>query len=81
MFECNGETVWRSVSRSRWPKTLDIVDSESANGTRGFQEWVIAFHGAALRPPQSPNYYPAKSVVEWHVREVFQGPERCNAPA
>jgi putative restriction endonuclease len=62
---------------------LNIVVSESANGTRGFQEWVIAFHGEALRPPQSPNYYPDKSVVEWHVREVFQGPERYNnkAPA
>jgi putative restriction endonuclease len=58
---------------------LNIIVSESANGTKGFREWVIAFHGAAIRPPQSPNYYPAKSVVEWHVREVFQGPERYKA--
>jgi putative restriction endonuclease len=60
--------------------TLNIVVSESANGTKGFREWVTAFHGAALRPPQSPKYYPAKSVVEWHVKEVFQGPERYKAP-
>lgn len=60
---------------------LHIIVLESASGTRGFQKRVTAFHGAALRPPQSPSYYPAKSVVEWHVREVFQGPERYEAPA
>jgi putative restriction endonuclease len=59
---------------------VNIVVSESANGTRGFQEEVIAFHGTGIRPPQRPNYYPDKSVVEWHVREVFQGAERYQAP-
>jgi putative restriction endonuclease len=61
--------------------TLNTVVSVNGNGPRGFQKCVIAFHGAALRPPRSPNYYPAKSVVEWHVREVFQGPEGYKVPA
>jgi putative restriction endonuclease len=59
---------------------MNIVAPESANGTKGFREWGVAFRGAAIRPPQSPSYYPAKSVVEWHVKEVFQGPERYKAP-
>ena len=56
--------------------SMSVIVSESANGTRGFQEWVVAYHAKAIRPPQRPNYYPHESWVAWHVREVFQGPGR-----
>jgi putative restriction endonuclease len=58
---------------------LNVMVSESANGTRGFQEWVIAFHGKPIRSPQRPNYYPEHGAVTWHVREVFQAPARYGA--
>ena len=56
--------------------SMSIIVSESANGTRGFQEWVVAYHGKEIRPPQRPNYYPHEDSISWHVREVFQGPGR-----
>jgi putative restriction endonuclease len=55
---------------------LNVMVSESANGTKGFQEWVIAFHGKPIRSLQRPNYYPGQTAVAWHVKEVFQGPAR-----
>jgi putative restriction endonuclease len=60
---------------------LNVVVSESANGTKGFQEWVIAFHGKSIRPPQRPSYYPDQTAVAWHVREVFHGPARFEKSA
>jgi putative restriction endonuclease len=59
---------------------MRVIVSESANGTKGFQEWVITFHGSSIRAPQRPNYYPDKVAVEWHVSEVFQSPGRCEKP-
>jgi len=56
--------------------SMSVIVSEDANGTCGFQEWVIAYHGKAIRPPQRPTYYPDENWVAWHVREVFQGPGR-----
>lgn len=56
-----------------------IVVSESANGTRGFQEWVMSYHGQAMRAPQRPTYHPDMTSVQWHVKEVFQGPGRYGA--
>jgi putative restriction endonuclease len=57
-------------------ENMVVIVSENANGTKGFQEWVIAFHGQAIRPPQRPTYYPDTDAVQWHVREVFKGPGR-----
>jgi putative restriction endonuclease len=56
--------------------SMAVIVSEDANGTCGFQEWVIAYHGKAIRPPQRPAYYPDENWVVWRVREVFQGPGR-----
>jgi putative restriction endonuclease len=47
--------------------------SERAHGTLGFQEWLMKFHGHAIRPPQRQAYYPGSVFVDWHVREVFKG--------
>lgn len=56
--------------------TLRIEVSDKAHGTYGFKEWLSAYHGKSLRPPQRPIYYPEPEFVEWHVREVFQGGSR-----
>ena len=50
--------------------------SELAHGTRGFSEWLLAFHDQPLRQPQSPRYLPEEEFVAWHQREVFRGPAR-----
>lgn len=47
--------------------------SEAAHGTCGFNEWLMAYHGKEIRPPQRPSYYPEPGFVDWHVREVFKG--------
>ena len=50
--------------------------SELAHGARGFNEWLLAFHGQPLRQPQSPRYVPEEEYVSWHQQEVFRGPAR-----
>ena len=56
--------------------SLSIQVSERAHGSKGFLEWLMAFHGKEIRPPQRPSYHPKYKFVEWHIREVFQGPAR-----
>ncbi len=53
-----------------------VLVSESATGSKGFEEWVLTFHRKEIRLPQRPNYYPEETAVAWHVREVFRGPSR-----
>lgn len=65
-------------------KDLVVQVSDRANGTAGFREWLMDFHGRAIHPPQRPLYYPKQNYVDWHIREVFQGEARyipcaCNA--
>ncbi len=57
------------------PELLSQV-SDRAHGTHGFNEWLPAYHGKPLKPPQHPNFYPEPAFVQWHVREVFQGKSR-----
>ena len=55
---------------------MRLVVSEAAHGTRGFQEWLMSYHGKKIRKPVREDYYPDKQFTQWHLREVFQGPER-----
>lgn len=55
---------------------LQILVSDDANGSVGFQEWLIRFHGRNISFPQRQSYYPQENFVGWHVREVFQGNPR-----
>ena len=55
---------------------LEILVSEDAHGTAGFQEWLMRFHGEKLNFPQRQIYYPNEDYTSWHVREVFQGEYR-----
>lgn len=56
--------------------SMQLAVSERANGSKGLNEWLMTFHGKQIRPPQRPTYYPEPRFMEWHVREVFQGPAR-----
>ncbi|WP_367278916.1 phosphorothioated DNA-binding restriction endonuclease [Desulfobacula sp.] len=52
---------------------LIILVSSRANGTEGFKEWLMKFHGKKLRMPQRTTYSPDQAYTDWHVSEVFQG--------
>ena len=55
---------------------LQIMVSDEANGSAGFQEWLMRFHGQQLKFPQRQSYCPDEKYVSWHVKEVFQGDYR-----
>lgn len=55
---------------------MNILVSTHANGTMGFQEWLMNFHGKSIAPPQKKTYCPEMEFVEWHVSEVFRGEYR-----
>jgi putative restriction endonuclease len=50
--------------------------SEYAHGATGFTEWLLAYHGKPIRPPQSPQYLPKEEYLHWHMQQVFRGPAR-----
>ncbi len=54
----------------------ELAVAEEANGSSGFQEWLMRYHGQFIRSPIHPDYQPKQSYVNWHVREVFKGPAR-----
>lgn len=53
-----------------------LLVSDQANGTTGFQEALMAFHGKPIRVPQHPDWQPGPCHLEWHGREVFKGEAR-----
>ena len=55
---------------------LEILVSDDAHGSVGFEEWLMRFHGEKINFPQRQSYYPAPEFIGWHVREVFQGDYR-----
>ena len=57
-------------------KQLKILVSDDAQGTKGFQEWLMDFHGEKINFPQRRSYYPEMEFIGWHVNEVFQGDYR-----
>ena len=50
--------------------------SEYANGSKGFEEWVMKYHGHTIRNPVQSYYVPNDKFLGWHIREVFKGPWR-----
>lgn len=57
-------------------KEMEILVSDQAHGTYGFQEWLMKFHGKKIRLPQRQIFYPEIKYTEWHVKEVFHGEYR-----
>lgn len=56
--------------------SLKISVSEKANGSGNFEQLVLDYHGKSLLQPIRPTYYPEDNFIEWHINEVFKGPER-----
>ncbi len=50
-----------------------IMVSDEANGTLGFNEWLMTFHKHEIRKPQKMICYPKIEFITWHIREVFRG--------
>jgi putative restriction endonuclease len=55
---------------------MKIKVSDQTHGTKGFSEWLMAYLGRKLNPPQRPSYFPKPQFTNWHFKEVFQGYER-----
>jgi putative restriction endonuclease len=53
-----------------------LLVSEQANGTVGFNEALLGFHGKPVRPPQRPEWRPGAAFTAWHRQEVFRGEAR-----
>jgi putative restriction endonuclease len=53
-----------------------LLVSDQANGTSGFLESLMTFHGRPIREAQHPDWRPHRRHLEWHGREVFKGDAR-----
>lgn len=53
-----------------------LLVSDQANGSAGFQEALMVFHGKPIRDAQHPDWRPQAKHLEWHGREVFKGEAR-----
>jgi putative restriction endonuclease len=53
-----------------------VLVSDQANGTTGFQESLLVYHGKPVRDPQHPDWRPEPEHLDWHGREVFKGAAR-----
>ena len=52
---------------------LEIRVSKKADGSVGFQEWLMRFNDKKINFPQRQSFYPNANFIGWHVREVFKG--------
>ena len=50
--------------------------AEDAHGGRGFEAWLLAFHGRPIAEPVRADYRIAEPSMAWHRTEVFKGPAR-----
>ena len=57
------------------PDCIMLV-SEHAYGRRGFDEWLLNFHGQVIRKPVREAYSPDERFLTWHEKEVFKRPSR-----
>ncbi|QKT03754.1 HNH endonuclease [Ectothiorhodospiraceae bacterium 2226] len=58
------------------PRTLEVVFSRHVVGSPQIQARLLAYHGAALIPPQSEQFLPTADFLKWHEEEVFKRPAR-----
>lgn len=57
-------------------QNLEILVSDKANGSYGFKEWLLDFHGRKIHYPQRQTFYPLGEFTKWHTMEVFKGYSR-----
>jgi putative restriction endonuclease len=53
-----------------------LLVSDQANGTAGFRETLLSYHGKPIRDPQHPDWRPEPRHLAWHGHEVFKGQAR-----
>jgi putative restriction endonuclease len=56
-----------------------LLVSDQANGTTGFLETLLSYHGKPIRDAQHPDWRPEPKHLDWHGREVFKGEARHRA--
>ncbi|MDE0524257.1 MAG: HNH endonuclease [Boseongicola sp.] len=52
-----------------------IACSQHLSGSTNV-DWLIGFHGKSLKKPQSSEYLPRQSCLDWHRDTIFRTPER-----
>lgn len=57
-------------------ESAQIVVSEQAIGSSGFDSLVLVFHGQFMRVPVRNDFMPKAQFALWHQKEVFHGPGR-----
>lgn len=50
--------------------------SERALGQQGFEEWLLQFHGRAVRAPIRETYGPWEEFLDWYGGRCSAGPAR-----
>lgn len=59
------------------PNTFEMIFSQELNGNDDARDKLLAYHGANLILPQSPEYKPHEEFLNWHKTEVFKQPARA----
>ena len=57
-------------------ENLEVVISEYANGSGGFNNMVLQYKNRVINSPISEDYIPNSQFISWHLKEVFKGPIR-----
>ena len=57
------------------PDSLKIIFSQKLTGANQ-RGWLLEYHGVTLSPPQSDEYLPDTTFLNWHRNNVFKGPAR-----
>ncbi len=55
---------------------FQVLISAEVNGQSEAMRWLLDYAGQALRQPQSTEWAPDPSFVDWHRKEVFRDPPR-----
>jgi len=58
------------------PETYLMVFSQDLNGSADASHRMLAYHGSGMILPQSQEYLPHPSNLDWHARQVFKSPAR-----
>lgn len=58
------------------PDSYQMIFSQHLNGSDESAGRILAYHGASLILPQSPDYLPRPEFLDWHSKQVFKSPQR-----
>lgn len=58
------------------PDSYQMIFSQHLNGSDESAGRILAYHGASLILPQSPDYLPQPEFLDWHSKQVFKSPQR-----